>query len=156
MSNFSIRSAQPDDFTAIQALDHLLFLYERQFTPTYNIWWMYQKGGIDYFLRRLINQDGNSLLLVAERDDQIIGYLTGYLGHYSYRNLNPIAEIENIFVLPKHQGRGVGTALVKEFIRQAKYLGAKLFKVSALTANQAALSFYQKFGFNPHVTTLEL
>ncbi len=156
MTSFSIRPAQPDDFTAIQALNHLLFLYEKQFTSTYNIWWMYQERGINYFLNRLLNQDNNSIFLVADQGGVVIGYLTGHVSNISYRAVNPIAELENMFVLPEHRGRGVGTALIKEFVRQAKALGAKRFKVKTLSANHPAISFYQRFGFSPHALTLEL
>ncbi len=155
MTNFSIRPAQPDDFTVIQALNHLLFLYEKQFTSTYNIWWMYQEKGINYFLNRLLNQDSHSIFLVAEQGGEVIGYLTGHVSNISYRAVNPIAELENMFVLPEHRGRGVGTALIKEFIQQAKSLGAKRFKVEALSANHSAISFYKHLGFSPQALTLE-
>lgn len=153
--SFRIRPAQPDDFTAIQALNHLLFLYEKSFSSTYNHWWMYQPAGIDYFLNRLLNRDSRSVLLVAEANTEVIGYLAGHLNRYSYRLNNPLAEIENMFVLAEYRGRGVGTALVKEFFSQAKKLGAKNFKVEAFAQNQPALDFYQQFDFSPQTITLE-
>ena len=69
---------------------------------------------------------------VASANDQIIGFISA-----------SGAEIRNLFVIPTHQRRGVGTELLHTSLRampQAR-------RVSTIAANTAARRFYEKNGF---------
>lgn len=154
MQNFNvlIRKVTIDDLEVIQQLNKLLFEYERRFGDTFNLGWPYSEDGINYFKER-INKDG--LVLVAEVDKKLVGYICGTILNLSYRSVNPIAELENMFVLEEFRGRGIGSSLLNEFIRVTKENGAKKFKVIAIFQNKKAVDFYKKNRFKDFEHVLE-
>ncbi len=141
----TVRLATLDDFDEILRLSQLLFEYERQYGETYNLEWTYSKRGKAYFKKRLTHKRG--LALVCEVNQRVVGYLAGWIDTYSYRSINPIIEIENMFVEKKHRRKGVGSRLVHELQVQAKKKGVKRLKVEALYPNESASSFYRSLGF---------
>lgn len=81
--------------------------------------------------------------LIAEEDDEIIGHtmfspvsLTGHVDP-KILGLGPMA------VLPKHQRKGIGSALVRAGLEQCKRLG---FGAVVLVGHP---EFYSRFGFQP-------
>jgi putative acetyltransferase len=91
----------------------------------------------------LRSQVPESVSLVAEKDDVIIGHiffspvsLSGYPG-LRIMGLAPIA------VMPCHQKLGVGSALVREGLDQCKQLGI----VAAVVLGHP--QYYPRFGFSP-------
>jgi ribosomal protein S18 acetylase RimI-like enzyme len=65
------------------------------------------------------------------------------------------AELASIGVLPAASGRGVGKALVSEFVQRAVARGAKNIYLTTDAENNAkANSFYQKLGFSRYKTFL--
>ena len=53
-----------------------------------------------------------------------------------------LAEIRSLVVLPEHQGRGIGSSLVKSCLEEARQLGLR--QVFVLTATP---QYFQRFGF---------
>ncbi|AUJ76338.1 GNAT family N-acetyltransferase [Bacillus siamensis] len=83
----------------------------------------------------------HSLFLVAEEKEG---------RHLGFANATPVqkdgkAELAAIYIDPDCQGSGIGTALLKECIRQSG--GIKELYVHAEKENRPALSFYQAKGF---------
>lgn len=154
MGTANHRKATVDDLEEILALNRKLFLYERQFDKTYDINWTNSQTGRDYFLSRI---KGNSaIVLVTEVKGQIIGYIVMHLSTLPFRSVNPIAEIENMFVKERYRRKGIGTQLVKKSIILARETGAKRFRVGALANNNSAISFYRKLGFTDFEQILEM
>ena len=82
--------------------------------------------------------------LLAEEDGAVLGFVMGYFQQYddgvSYR-------LEEIVVAAGRQGRGEGTALMRETERQAKARGA--FLVELLAVNDAPHErFYGRLGYH--------
>lgn len=69
--------------------------------------------------------------------------------------MNPIAEIENMYIKEKYRKRGVGAALVKAVLKLAKQKGARRFRVEVLIKNKSAVKFYRKLGFKDFGLVLE-
>jgi len=78
-----------------------------------------------------------ALFLVCEVNGKIVGVVRG-----NYDGSRAI--IHQLSVHPKHQKRGVGTALVKEIVKRFNERGAPT--VSA-TVIEESLGFWQKVGF---------
>ena len=57
------------------------------------------------------------------------------------------AELINIAVDGKHQGKGIGKALVKDAIQKSKDLGFKTIEVGTGNSSIDQLALYQKCGF---------
>ena len=69
---------------------------------------------------------------VAEDADRIVGYASA-----DGESLN------HLYVLPEHQGRGIGSALLAEVMKHARD-GVKLW---TFEPNEAAIRFYVRHGF---------
>jgi GNAT superfamily N-acetyltransferase len=80
--------------------------------------------------------DGRTL--VAMEEGRIVGFAT--LGAATGASV----ELDDLFVAPEHQRRGIGRALVADAARRARAAGAAR---SDVTANPDALEFYGSVGF---------
>ena len=96
----------------------------------------------------------HSVVLVAEDDGAVVGYVAGHLTTVSTMSLVPLATMESIYVEPSARGRGVGGILAAALIHWATDRGAAQMRVTAYAANQGAVRLYQRLGFTPHELTL--
>lgn len=78
---------------------------------------------------------------VAEQDQEIIGYSGLWL-------MADEAEVINIAVSPKYQGKGVGSQLLEALLSMAKSLNTIQVFLEVRVSNEAALALYKKHGFN--------
>jgi GNAT superfamily N-acetyltransferase len=74
---------------------------------------------------------------VAERKDQVVGFASIFL---------EANFLHNLFVEPGSQHAGVGALLLDAFLARVK----RPALLNCLTANQRALQFYQKRGWEKH------
>jgi phosphinothricin acetyltransferase len=74
----------------------------------------------------------------------------GYLGFYHFMNERPgyfITSDLAIYLHPEHQGKGLGTYLLGEAIREAPALGIEVLAVTIFASNQASIRLFQRHGF---------
>lgn len=95
-----------------------------------------------------IDADPNNELVVACRENDIIGVMqitfTPYLTHQgSWR-----ATIEGVRTSSSVRGQGVGTQMINWAIERAKERGCSLVQLTTDKQRDDALRFYQKLGFN--------
>lgn len=64
-----------------------------------------------------------------------------------FYNVGKCAWIGHVAVLPKAQGRGLGSALVSEFIRENHVDDKSRYSLWVQSQNQAAVAMYGRFGF---------
>jgi len=87
--------------------------------------------------------------LVAEEDTNsgvILGY--AYAGPYRSRPAYRFSVENSVYVLPGKGGRGVGSALLAELIRQCEALGYRqMVAVIGDSANAGSLRLHSRFGF---------
>lgn len=148
-----IRKSKLSDLKTIQKMNKLLFDYEQKFGDTFNPNWTYSEIGNQYFTDRITSESG--IVFLAEFGGDTVGYICGYIDHYSFRLCNPICEIENMFVLEEYRYNGLGKRLVKTLSKQAKAMGANHIKVGVLFNNSEALAFYKKLGLSEFEIILE-
>ncbi len=79
-------------------------------------------------------------LWVAETEGRVVGYICFWV-------IAGEAHLANIAVHPSFRGRGVGSKLLKTFLRYAKRHGAKRAFLEVRASNRIARRFYEKFGF---------
>lgn len=91
------------------------------------------KKNIDTYILR-------SIIYVAEFDGQTIGC-------YVLQFDKDSAEIKNIVVDENHQGKGIGTILLKNAIERAKDHGLKMIMIGTGNSSIGQLHLYQKVGF---------
>jgi len=85
-------------------------------------------------------------LLVAEEDDNVVGYLM--LGHPTPLESNRhVLQIQGLAVDPGHQGRGIGHTLLEAALAHARVRGAHKLSLRVLSTNTTARQLYAALGF---------
>lgn len=92
-------------------------------------------------------QNESALLLVAEADGEIVGYLLGFVHDTFYAN-GPAAWIEEIMVHSDHRRTGLGGRLMESFEAWCQDQGAVL----AALATRRASKFYTAIGYEESAT----
>lgn len=92
--------------------------------------------------------------LVAEENGEIVGYVmcrieTGLLG-FGFRGIIKKGHVVSIAVLPTHQRKGIGQALMIETMENMRLYNAKQCFLEVRVSNAAAVNLYKKLGF--HIT----
>ncbi|UUL77865.1 ribosomal protein S18-alanine N-acetyltransferase [Pseudarthrobacter sp. Fe7] len=114
-----------DDVPAVGALEHRLFPIDA---------WPVQM-----FLDEL-SQPETRRYLVAETSDGIVGYA-------GLMCIEPIADVQTIAVVPDFEGRGIGSTLLTQLIREARHRGAADVLLEVRADNPRAQNLYVRFGF---------
>lgn len=65
-------------------------------------------------------------------------------------------EVESLFVEQEYRAMGIGSTFVKNALSWFEENGCLRIRVSVADGNEEAFPFYQKFGFFPRLTILEL
>jgi len=94
----------------------------------------------------MASQPGNDLL-VAERDDKVIGCLQLTIISGLSRRGARRAQIEGVRVSSSHRGEKVGEQLVLAAIARARARGCGLVQLTSDVSRLDARRFYERFGF---------
>lgn len=94
----------------------------------------------------------NSYLLVAEANNEIVGFISGSVHRSEGIAVLPegesYLEINNLYILPEYRMRGIGGDLVDRCLAQAKEAGmAYAFLYSASKEIHSILRFYERHDF---------
>ena len=136
--NIKLRLEQPADFRRVEEITRIAFSYPGRV----------ERGGIGcpfehWMVNELRRRDGyTDLSIVATIDGEIVGHIICSKADIRCENeILPVLNIGPISVLPEHQRKGVGKALIYEMIDRAKRLGhgAILF--------WGRPEYYPQFGF---------
>lgn len=95
--------------------------------------------------RHLFSQEPAGELLVGFLGGQIRGYALFFQNFSSFQG-RPGLYLEDIYVEPGARGKGLGKALLIEFIRTARARGSRRCEWMVLDWNQGAKQFYQSLG----------
>lgn len=83
---------------------------------------------------------GDGLLLVATRDEQIVGtVMGGYDGHRGW--------VYSLAVLPQVRRRGIGTALCRHLEQLLRDRGCLKLNLQVRSDNSEVIAFYETLGF---------
>lgn len=101
---------------------------------------------IDDIRRFLERTESPETVLVAEgASNNVIGFAcVQTLRSFCYPT--PSAEITELYVMPEHRRQGVGAALVREAIRQARQDGVSEILLHTNKANEAAKRLFTQVG----------
>lgn len=75
------------------------------------------------------------------------GELAGFVGYYANDTVNRVGYLTTIVVAGQYQGRGVGSALLHECLRDCREKGMTSCRLEVDRNNTSALRFYCHFGF---------
>ena len=128
----TLREMTPADVPAVHELERLLFPVDA---------WPLQM-----FVAELA-QAGTRRYVVAELGGQIVGYA-------GLMCIRPIADVQTIAVVPEQEGKGIGSALLTELIRESLRETDTVFSLSPheflvmlpFTGREGAATFLQNLG----------
>jgi RimJ/RimL family protein N-acetyltransferase len=87
----------------------------------------------------------NSTIVIAEEDNQLIGYLIA-IGGNAKRNKHSVYLV--IGVLAQYRGLGVGTQLFEQLEKWATEHDVHRLELTVVTRNEAGIRLYKKMGFD--------
>jgi len=94
-----------------------------------------------------IDRDPNLALMVAVDDARVVGVLQlALIQHVAYRG-GRVAQIENVIVDPSERGRGVGEAMMRWAIDEAKRSGCFRVQLTSNKRRERAHRFCERLGF---------
>jgi GNAT superfamily N-acetyltransferase len=90
----------------------------------------------------------DAFVLVAEQRGQPIGFVlvTTVVGYQAWASADRVGEVHDLVVARPSRAAGVGTALMDAVESQLAWLGIREYRVTAITANEDALRFYESRG----------
>ena len=143
-----IRPAAPADLKAIGRLGALLVRMHHELDPDRFIAATPQtEHGYGSFLGTQLDEP-NVIMLVAERDGEVIGYTYAGVEGNDYMSLRgPAGVLHDIVVDPAHRGQGVGRALLDATLDVLKAKGAPRVVLSTAERNESAQRLFARAGF---------
>lgn len=154
MSDFRVRTMEHGDLDAVAKLAGRLVRMHHDFDPKRFLHLANpERGYARYFASELASED--VVLLVAEADGQVIGYLYGRMEPRSYNELlDACGKVHDIFVDDLARRKGTGEALLREGMKRLKERGAPRVVLLTAVQNEAAQRLFARVGFR--TTMLEM
>ncbi|GAB3705520.1 GNAT family protein [Halorubrum pallidum] len=84
--------------------------------------------------------------LVAERGDEVVGYVVADLTPNHGRD---IGHIKDLAVRPDARGAGIGRTLLRSALARLRAVGAAVVRLEVRESNEVARSLYADEGFEP-------
>jgi ribosomal protein S18 acetylase RimI-like enzyme len=97
-------------------------------------------------LGRLLLDQG--VLLVAERDDKLVGVIGLVIAPFPFNETRKTAHEVLWWVEPEHRDSGAGVELLREMVQACQYRGATAIQMLCLaTSPPQAAALYERMGF---------
>ncbi len=140
-----IRRYEPQDLDRIKEITVICFegvSIDHNIEKTFG-----QFSETDWKVRKAAHMDDDVAanaegIFVYEEEDIVIGYITTRIFREAL-----IGQILNLSVIPGHQGKGIGKALMKAALDYFEDEGMKVAKIETLDQNDVGQSFYPNAGF---------
>ncbi|MEM2912609.1 MAG: ribosomal protein S18-alanine N-acetyltransferase [Candidatus Bathyarchaeia archaeon] len=131
-TTYSLRRFQPSDLEQVMYINRTCL--PENYTPS-------------FFME--LYESYPATFIVAEENDEVVGYIMCRIesGVPGLNFLGKKGHVVSIAVLPQHQRKGIGYALLQEAMRNMVYYKAKECYLEVRTSNEAAISLYKKLGF---------
>ncbi|KPV63296.1 MAG: aminoalkylphosphonic acid N-acetyltransferase [Candidatus Bathyarchaeota archaeon BA1] len=142
MNILKVRSVDENDLFALVVL-------AEEFMPGEAI----EEKRID-MLRQALEKP-NYELLVAELNGEIVGFIDQWV-ICDFAHGAKLSYIQNLYVASQHRGKGVGSRLLQEIIKNSKKKG--VLEIHAVTGfnNKPAVQLYKKYGLVKESLQLEM
>jgi ribosomal protein S18 acetylase RimI-like enzyme len=152
----SIRSASKSDVVALGRLGAALMRQHHASDPRRFILTDRPEDGYGRFL---VSQLGNpdSLVLVAERENEILGYVFAGIEPTSWRDLRgPCGFIHDVYVHESARRQGTGQSLLRAAIAWAHSRGRSQVVLWSKSGNDGAQRMFAKLGFRETMIEMTL
>jgi ribosomal protein S18 acetylase RimI-like enzyme len=146
----TIRPAKPADLPAVGRLGALLVAQHHEFDPKRFIAATPQtERAYASFLGSQL-EEPKTVVLVADRDGEVLGYTYAGVEGYDYMSLRgPAGALHDIVVDPVHRGHGIGGMLLDATLAALEERGAPRTVLSTAVQNDSAQRLFARAGFRP-------
>ena len=146
----TIRRAESADAARLGALGAALMRAHYAFDPQrFLAAGAHAESGYAAFLRSQIEND-ESIVLVAEADGRIIGYVFAALEPMSWKELRgPAGFIHDVLIEEDARASGAGTALIEAALGWMRDRGAARAILGTAARNIGAQRLFERLGFRP-------
>ena len=152
MDTPTIRRAASSDAKKIVELRLLSQEHAEKSNPL--IWRITEQG------KKLLKQkvendlaDNNIMVLLAEADGKIVGYVQGEVTSRSDHTPRTVGHVSLMYVVKQFRRKGVGRRLMKELCKFFNSNKAEDLTVRYIIGNKEAEEFWRKLGFESIITT---
>lgn len=145
----NIRKAKIGDYEQIMELYQQLYDAEKIFDSNLdNEYKMLESNKQIKKIKKRI-KSRNNIFLVAEKDEEIIGLIDGYLiDSDCYKE--KVGYLNHLCVDRKYRRKGVALALIEMFKKYMKKIDVSYIKLNAFSDNLSAVNLYKKLGFKEY------
>jgi ribosomal-protein-alanine N-acetyltransferase len=99
------------------------------------------------YMSELERSDSVMLVARAEAENKPVGFIVGRISRLGGPDSRAEADIYNIGTGPEVRERGVGSALMTEFLKSCRTSGVRKIWLEARISNVRAIKFYTARGF---------
>ncbi|PJJ59164.1 GNAT family N-acetyltransferase [Hymenobacter chitinivorans] len=147
----SIPSAITIQPATLADIPTIIQLAEATWEPTYRF--IISKDQIEYMyrviytptsLQRQMSEDGHTFLLLYAD-----GHPAGYASFSRLPAGDEVFKLHKIYILPSHQGQGLGQNLIEAVEDATRQIGGKTLELN-VNRHNPAISFYERLGFQRH------
>ncbi len=143
-----IRRAKQEDTKILDDFLTALIQDERQYDAS-----ICPDFAVEHFYEHVVN-DATKCLLVALKEQEIVGYLYGYLIEKDATLLTNSILLDALYVVPHFRKQGIAKRLFHSFKEWAKEQNASQIEVHVWKQNKVAKLFYHLEGFEPVKETM--
>jgi|AntDeeMinimDraft_4_1070355.scaffolds.fasta_scaffold01105_4 ribosomal protein S18 acetylase RimI-like enzyme len=143
----TVREATTDDVDAIQDVAHSSWTEDY---PDILSRESIQEGFDEWYSDDLVRDSiiwSRALMLVAERDDEVVGF-----AHAVWNLDEKEGNILRVYVVPEHRNAGLGQQLLEETRDRLVDQDVERINAMVLEANEPGNAFYRGFGFEQVAT----
>ena len=150
--SIAVRPATPADLPVLQEFHAALCAAERAsgYDDNADATFAASPSGQSYLLARI---NGDGLALVAYDGTVPVAYLVAGVRSGSR---GTASGLESMFVTPSCRLRGIGTALLEQFLAWHRSTGLPSASLAVAPGNHAAIALYKKAGFCGTTLVMEL
>jgi GNAT superfamily N-acetyltransferase len=132
----SFRTAQARDFTAVRSLAEELAVHIEAPLPPLTL---------ERFMSFYVNDNAPMRLVLAVRDDRVVGMIAWVLTHELY-SADACVYISDVAVHAAERGQGIGKALMAQAKAWGRAHGAQKLAWDVWDSNFPAKAFYERLG----------
>lgn len=133
---FPIRAMKEGDRHALVEIDRLITGRDRS-------------GYFDRKLEEALYESDVRVSLVAELDDEIVGFAMARVDFGEFGRVGPVAVLDTIGVHPDFRDRGIGRALLSQLLMNLMSLRVETIRTEISWDEHGLLAFADRCGFRP-------
>lgn len=145
-----VRKAGPDDIEELLVMIEKFYRFNEELDPAWSI--KEVARGVAREMASKYIEDPNSVVLVAQVDGKIIGFVRAEIRENPILENGRLGIIVELYVHPQYRRRGAARRLVEEASKELALRGVSIVGAEFPTANSIARAFYENLGFRPYLS----